>query len=139
MLAADHNAGVEEKEKNRKDARATSKRAALEPAVSLVLGDGSLVELLRDAECGRTAFAVWREGHLSLQQSFKDGTRRYRPYSATNNILQHKVVLLPSGAEDYGNEAALLAEVCAYIGRYVDLTPAFTRLVAHYVLAHLVL
>ena len=64
--------------------------------------DGSLVELLRDAECGRTSFAVWREGQVSLQQSFTDVTRRYRPYGATNNILQHKVVLLPSGIEEYG-------------------------------------
>ncbi len=105
-----------------------------EPAVSAVLDDGSLVELLRDPDGGRTSFAVWRDGRVSVQKSFKDGTRRHRPYSATNNILRHKVVLLPSGIEEYENEATLLAEICAYIGRYVDLSSAFTRLVAHYVL-----
>ncbi len=125
---------MEENAKNSKERRAAPRKDASLPAVSLVLNDGRLVELLRDADNGRTSFAVWRAGQTSLQQSFTDGNRGYRPYSATNNILRHKVVLLPSGIENYENQAALLAEICAYIGRYVDLTPAFTRLVAHYVL-----
>jgi hypothetical protein len=55
------------------------------------------------------------------------------PYSAENNLIQHRVVLLPSGPEEYGSEADLLREVQGFIHRYVDVSPLFERVAAHYV------
>ena len=67
--------------------------------------------------------------HLDLASG-----ERLVPYSPENNLLAHKVVLLPSEPEEYGSESELLAEVHAFIHRYVDLPPLFERVSAHYVL-----
>ena len=44
------------------------------------------------------------------------------------------MILLPSGPEEYGSEAELVAEIQAYIHRYVDLSPQFERIASYYVL-----
>jgi hypothetical protein len=43
-------------------------------------------------------------------------------------------VLLPSGAEEYGTEDALLKEIREFIHRYVDLSPLFEEATAAYVI-----
>lgn len=97
--------------------------------------DGALVELIYDRAKGETAFAV-----------FSDGTSEVRPfidlpsgdclvpYSPDNNLIEHRVVLLPSGPEEYGSDTELLREIHAFIHRYVDVSPLFERVAAHYVL-----
>ena len=44
------------------------------------------------------------------------------------------MVLLPSGPDEYGSEGELVAEIQAYIHRYVDLSPEFERIASYYVL-----
>ena len=56
------------------------------------------------------------------------------PYSAGNNLIKNNVILLPSGPEAYGSEAELVAEIQAYIHRYVDLSPQFERIASYYAL-----
>ena len=56
------------------------------------------------------------------------------PYSPGNNLIKNDVILLPSGPEEYGSEAELVAEIQAYIHRYVDLSPQFERIASYYVL-----
>jgi len=56
------------------------------------------------------------------------------PYSPTNNLLQHDVVLLPSEPEEYGSEEVLVNEIQAFIHRYVDVRPLFEKLASYYVL-----
>ena len=65
--------------------------------------------------------------------SFRRGERLV-PYSPDNNLIKNDVVLLPSGPEEYGSEAELVAEIQAYIHRYVDLSPQFERIASYYVL-----
>jgi len=59
---------------------------------------------------------------------------RLVPYSPRNNLLKHDVVLLPSGPEEYGSDSELLAEIRAFIHRYVDVTPLFEEIASYYVL-----
>ncbi len=56
------------------------------------------------------------------------------PYAATNNLIRHDCVVLPSGPVDHGSKEALLQDIVAYLHRYVDLSALFERIAAHYVL-----
>ena len=59
---------------------------------------------------------------------------RLAPYSPGNNLIKNNVILLPSEPEEYGSEAELIAEIQAYIHRYVDLSPQFERIASYYAL-----
>jgi hypothetical protein len=56
------------------------------------------------------------------------------PYSPGNNLIKNDVVLLPSPPDEYDSEATLVAEIQAYVHRYVDLSPQFERIASYYVL-----
>jgi hypothetical protein len=56
------------------------------------------------------------------------------PYSPGNNLIKNDVVLLSSEPQEYGSEAELVAEIQAYIHRYVDLSPQFERIASYYAL-----
>lgn len=100
--------------------------------VSQVLPDGALVEIvLRE---NKTYFCVGRNGRWSLENRIQFQDRTFVPYSAANNLIRNEVVLLPSEPEEYGSEADLLAEIRAYIHRYVDVTPLFEQVAAYYAL-----
>lgn len=103
------------------------------PTVSASLNDGRLVEMVLKA--GTAALAVWDGSEVELLPDLllADG-RRLTAYSPENNLLAHGVVKLPSEPEEYGTEAELVAAVREFIHRYVDLSPAFERIVAYYVL-----
>lgn len=105
------------------------------PVVSHADADGLLVETLYDPDDARTLLAVHRPGEpfaLVDQLDLPNG-ERLTPYSAGNNLLTSGCVLLPSAVGAYEDKASLLAEVRAFIERYVDLSPAFLDIAAHYV------
>ena len=100
-----------------------------------VLGDGRIVELVYDRDKGRTGLVVWKDGSWSLEESVTlDNGARLVPYAAGNNLIRNEVILLPSKPEEYGTDAALLAEIQAFIHRYVDISPRFERIASHYAL-----
>ena len=105
------------------------------PAVSARLPDGRLAELLFDPEAKRTSFAVAKEGMISLEERIElpDGSVLV-PYSAGNNLITHRAILLPSEPAEYRSEAELRLLVRDFIHRYVDLPPYFEEVAAHYVL-----
>ena len=105
------------------------------PTVSTILPDARLVELIHDEPKKATAFAIWngRDCTIETQIDRGDGTTLV-PYSASNNLLTNRVVLLPEHPEEYGTEAELVAELRAFIHRYVDVSPRFERIAAFYVL-----
>ncbi len=101
---------------------------------SAVLPDGALAELLYEPREGRTRFCVFAAGSVRYEMTLVIEGERIVPYAATNNLLRHGVVLLPSGAEEYGSEADLIGEIRTYLHRYVDLTPTFETIATYYVL-----
>jgi hypothetical protein len=105
------------------------------PVVARCLADGTLVELLYSADEGRTAFAVWRAGEWTIEQEVEiAGGERLVPFSPNNNVIRNEVVLLPSEPAEYGSKPALLAELRRFLHRYLDVTPAFEDIAAHYAL-----
>lgn len=105
------------------------------PTVSAVLDDGSIVETVYDPVAHTTRFVVAKGGDVREVQhlDLPDG-RRLVPLSSGNNLLTHHVVLLPEHPDEFGTKAELLARIEAFIHRYVDLSPLFERIAAHYVL-----
>jgi len=105
------------------------------PTVSAMLGDGSIVETLYDHEARRTAFAVWHD-RSGKEEAFitTDAGERLCPYSPSNNLLKHGVVLFPSQPAEYGTEADLIAAIQAFLHRYVDVSPLYEQIASYYVL-----
>lgn len=115
--------------------KASDRYAALAPLplVSQVLPDGTIVEMVRPEE-GRTCFCVGDASTWIMQDKIQLQGRTFVPYSPANNLIRNEVVLLPSGPEEYGSEAELLADLRAYIHRWVDVDPLFEQVAAYYAL-----
>lgn len=106
------------------------------PTISRVLPDGTIIELIFDADTRSTSFAVSAPGETPLlaeRYTLPDGEVLV-PYSPTNNLLASGCVLLPSAIGDMGSKAGLLADIKAFIHLYVSLTPEFLDIASHYVL-----
>jgi hypothetical protein len=105
------------------------------PAVSAVLPNGTLVEMVCDLAERRSAFVVWQNGAWHQESSIAlDARHRFVPYSPGNNLIRNEVVLLPSTPVEYESEERLVAEVQAFIHRYTDLSPIFEKIASYYVL-----
>lgn len=105
------------------------------PSAGTILSDGSLVELVYQPETEQTGFAVFQDGATTFQDVIDPPAgERLVPISVTNNLIRHRVVLLPEGAQEYGSVAELVAEIESYLRRYVDLSPAFFGIATHYIL-----
>jgi len=106
------------------------------PTISRVLIDGTMIDLLYDAEAGTTALAICPPQGKSfvVDQFTTDDGEVLVPYGSSNNLLVAGCVLLPSGIGDMDDKAALLADIRAFINRYVSLSPLFEEIAAHYIL-----
>lgn len=105
------------------------------PTVSRTLPDGMLVELVHSRKERKTQLAVGNVEGFSIVDHFDapEG-ERWVPVSQGNNLIQHGVIHLPEKPEPYGSIDALVAEITAYLDRYVDLSPDFRLLAAYYIL-----
>lgn len=105
------------------------------PTVSAVLNDGTIIETVFSGDSRETAFLLWK-GEKWFRKKTCTPDPRYRliPYSPNNNLIRNNVILFPSKPEEYESEQALIAEIRAFIHRYVDLSPFFETIAAYYVL-----
>lgn len=101
---------------------------------SQILEDGTLVEIVYERSQKRTAFAVCRNGQISIEDAVDLGGEVLHPYSPDNNLIAHGAVALPSVAEPYESIADLRRDIQAFIHRYVDLSDTFERIAAQYVM-----
>ncbi len=105
------------------------------PAVSVVLPDQSLAEMVFDPARKQTAFVLWRGDTWSVQESVEAAAdKHFVPYSPENNLIKNEVVLFPSEPAEYSSEQELVAEIQAFIHRYVDVSPLFEKIASYYVL-----
>lgn len=105
------------------------------PIISRVLPDGTLIETLYCPLKSSTSLAVATpDGEVVVVSSVEHASERLVPYSARNNLLATGCVLLPSEVGDFGDKEDLVREVRSFLHRYVDLTPVFEEIAAHYVL-----
>ncbi len=100
--------------------------------VSDVRRDGTIIEcVLRNR---RTEFCIYQAGVVQYAAYVEHGGAKCLPVSASNNLLKHGAVLLPSEPSEYGTTDELVADLRAYVNRYVSLSPEFVEVVCAYVL-----
>jgi hypothetical protein len=106
------------------------------PAISRVLPDGTLIELVHDMVAGTTAFAlISSNGEPLVADCFVlSDDEVLIPYAAGNNLLASGCVVLPSTFSAMGSKADLLTDLKAFIHRYVAVSPIFEEIAAHYIL-----
>ena len=105
------------------------------PTVACVAND-TIIELVYDPDQRKTGLAVSRHGGLwNIEKEVRIHTgETLIPYSPKNNLIANHCVLLPSKPEHYGDKTELLADIAAFLHRYVDLSPLFEQIAAHYIL-----
>ncbi|WP_133703885.1 hypothetical protein [Roseateles toxinivorans] len=105
------------------------------PTVSRVLPDGRLVELLYNGDERLTQLATYEaaitQSHARIDLA---NGEVLSPMRADHGLIRHRVVLLPSAADEYSDIADLAVTVRSYIRRYVTLTETFTDIAVYYVL-----
>jgi len=116
--------------------RASTSASGVQPTISRVLADGTIVEMLYNMTESTTALAVARlDGERSVEPYFDLPTgERLVPYGATNNLLTSGCVLFPQTIGGDVDTASMANELGAFISRYVDLSPAFAEIAPYYVL-----
>lgn len=105
------------------------------PTISRIAVD-TIIELVYDAAKRTTGLVVSRFGGLwNIEQATRVNTGEVLvPYSPKNNLIATGCVLLPSIPEHHGDKAELVAEIEAFLHRYVDLSPLFEKIASHYIL-----
>ncbi|HEV7766394.1 MAG TPA: hypothetical protein VGQ76_15425 [Thermoanaerobaculia bacterium] len=91
--------------------------------------------MIYDPVAGTTRFVSGTGDAWGYEESIlATPTERLVPYSATNNLVKHNVVLFPSEPAEYGDEAALVSSIKAFLRRYVDVSEDFELLSIYYIL-----
>lgn len=117
-----------------KEQESARQRTRVDPTCSAMLDDGSIVEMVHRRSEQRTRFVVYKSGESREESLLNIAGRRFVPFSASNNLLAHDVVVFPSDAVVYESTDTLLAEVRAFIHQYCDVSAGFEEIAAHYVL-----
>jgi hypothetical protein len=105
------------------------------PTASRRLSGGGVLELIYEPETRTTAFAVFRDGRVSIERWLDTGAgERLVPIPATNNLIRHRALLLPEKPEPYDSIDELLEAINRHLNQYVDLSERFQRLATYYIL-----
>src|SRR5258706_460925 len=105
------------------------------PTASAVLPTGELVEMVYDPVLRKTQFVCGTAEAWRYEESADlSPAERLVPYSATNNLVKHGVVLFPSEPADYVTEAELVARIRDFVHRYVELSADFEAIAVYYIL-----
>lgn len=106
---------------------------AVKHVVSEVFGPDDLLETLRSEDGSTTSFIRFREGETTSCHFVDHDRERLVPFSPSNNLFAHGVILVPDQMGAYASEEALFDQVQTFIHRYVDVSEAFERVAATYV------
>src|SRR5713101_5404024 len=88
-----------------------AKKDSVTPAVSTVLADGSLAEMIYRPEENRTLFCVSKDGECRYETNLLLNGLRLVPYSPRNNLLTNEVVLFPTEVAEYESEQELVESI----------------------------
>lgn len=104
------------------------------PTISANLQSGEIIELIYLPELQKTQLAVWKNGNFELVDFYKERGKVLIPYSAKNNLIRHKIVLLSGKPIEFGNAEILSAEIQSFLHRYTDISPTFETIAVSYIL-----
>ena len=98
---------------------------------SVIVGD-KIGETIYDPVHKKTGFATFVEDKVAYTEIIGTPYGDVYPLDPKNDLVDKKVVLLPSCAVEYGTEAELIKEIQDFIHKYLDITPMFERIAAYY-------
>jgi hypothetical protein len=104
------------------------------PTISARLKTGEIIEVGYESHEQKTKLIVWKDGKWKAVRHFESEREKLVPYSANNNLIQHKVILLPNEPIEYGTVEELYTHIKSFLHRYIDVSPVFEEIVASYVL-----
>jgi len=105
------------------------------PTASAVLPNGELVEMVYDPVERKTRFVMGSAEAWGYEDTVElSPAERLVPYSPTNNLVKHGVVLFASEPAEYGDEAALVSRIRDFVHRYVDVSEDFETIATYYIL-----
>ena len=111
------------------------KKPTVTPTASAVLPSGELVEMVYDPVAKRTQFVCGTADAWGYEDSvLASPAERLVPYSPTNNLVKHGVVLFPSEPEEYGSESDLVSRIRDFVRRHVEVTEGFEEITTYYIL-----
>jgi hypothetical protein len=111
------------------------KKQLLIPTASAVLPNGELVEMVYDPTLRKTQFVVGTAEAWGYEETADlTPAERLVPYSATNNLVKHGVVLFPSEPAEYGTVAELVARIRDFVHRFVEISEDFEAIAVYYIL-----
>src|ERR1051326_3857262 len=117
------------------DKKQPEKKPAILPTASAVLDSGELVEMVYDPSLRQTRLVCgWGDAWGCEESVSLSPAERLVPYSATNNLVKHRVVLFPSEPTDYGDEAALVSRLRDFVRRHVEVSEDFELISTYYIL-----
>lgn len=110
-------------------------KPAVMPTAAAVLPSGELVEMVYDPVAQKTQFVCGSADAWGYEESIDlSPSERLVPYSATNNLVKHRVVLFASEPEEYGEESVLISRIRAFLRKFVEVSEGFELLSTYYVL-----
>jgi hypothetical protein len=111
------------------------KKAVIVPTASAVLPSGELVEMVYDPVERKTRFVMGTAEAWGYEESvLASPAERLVPYSPTNNLVKHGVVVFASEPTEYGDEAALVSRIRDFVHRYVEVSEDFETVATYYIL-----
>jgi hypothetical protein len=115
--------------------REPEKKPTTTSTAAAVLPSGELVEMVYDAAERKTRFVCGTGEAWGYEESvLASPTERLVPYSASNNLVKHGVVLFPSEPAEYGDEDALVLRIREFVRKYVEVSEDFELVSIYYVL-----
>ena len=111
----------------------TKQSSQTEYIVSKRPADGTMIEAVMRPE-GSTALAVARAGQVEIVEKLQLDGMTYLPIPARNNLLWHRVVLLPPLPADPVDPRDLVRDITDFVTRYVTFSDGFLIVAVHYVL-----
>ena len=97
--------------------------------------DGTIVETVYSAKEQCTKFAIYCNGGLSIDTSHSiPSGKKVEPVPASNNLIRHGAVIFAEKPEDFENVHKLIADIQAYIYRYLDISDHFLKIASYYIL-----
>ncbi|MDD2890861.1 MAG: hypothetical protein PHE49_09540 [bacterium] len=99
-----------------------------------VLDDGSIVEMIFRPEYKDTRLLSYKDGQTKLWEKIELDDVILAPYPPNMELIDKKVILFPSGIDDYSSEKELIDEIGSFIYKYLDISPTFETIAIYYVL-----
>src|SRR5712692_3257235 len=112
----------------------SEKKPAVTPTASAVLSSGELVEMVYDPVPKKTQFVCGTPDARGYEDSvLASPDERLVPFSATNNLVKHGVVLFPSEPAEYGSVSDLVSRIRDFVRRHVEVSDGFEEIATYYV------